>query len=646
VGQTTLTATEVRQLPGAFGDPFRAIEPLPGVTPFVSGVPYFYIRGAPPNDNGYYIDGIRVPLLFHVGLGEGVIHPGLIDRIDFYPSVAPARYGGFVGATIAGQTREASPEFRGEANLRLIDAGALLEAPFAEGRGNALVAGRYGYPGPVIGAITSEVDLDYWDYQARTSFRVSDRDSIGVFAFGSHDYLATGRIELQEQLVSDFHRVDVRFDHDTDAGRVRVAVTGGYDSQGADPTYVTDHSFGARLELDQELSPAVRLRAGASVHYDRYSFEQKEVNEPMRPPAVPSNANPPPTNVTLAAHADTVLRVVPRLEVTPGVRFGLFHSTRPASVGSERSVTTSIPAVDPRLALRFSVTQKVALLTALGMAHQYPTLRVGEIPAVIVSVPGFPYGTRRLQRVAQASHGIEFLLPADLTLTVTGFASKFWGLTDLTAECYQPMRGEEVIENVDPNSPPFEGPWICPSNEPVTGISYGGEVLLQRPITKRLSGLLSYTLSRSTREAHFVDVAGVDAIATVPSENDRTHVLNAVLGYDLGRRWRAGGRFTFFTGNPYSKMDGNIPIPPYNSERHDAFYRVDVRFEKSWPLGDRGSIALVLEGMNVTLNKQNAGVDCEGRGTLMGQTLHSTTTCTPAMIGPITIPSIGVEAFF
>ena len=114
IGETTLSATDVREMPGAFGDPFRAIEALPGVVPVVSGLPFFYIRGAPPNDNAYYVDGIRVPLLFHVGIGEGVIHPALIDRVDFYPGAAPASYGGSAGAVIDGRTRatDASVDFR------------------------------------------------------------------------------------------------------------------------------------------------------------------------------------------------------------------------------------------------------------------------------------------------------------------------------------------------------------------------------------------------------------------------------------------------------------------------------------------------------------------------------------------------------
>lgn len=45
-GGIFISQAEVRQLPGAFGDPFRAIEALPGVTPIVSGLP-FSTFGAP-----------------------------------------------------------------------------------------------------------------------------------------------------------------------------------------------------------------------------------------------------------------------------------------------------------------------------------------------------------------------------------------------------------------------------------------------------------------------------------------------------------------------------------------------------------------------------------------------------------------------
>ena len=139
----TLTRAEVREIPGTFGDPFRAIEIMPGVTPIVSGLPFFFIRGAPPGDVGYFLDGIRVPLLFHVGIGPSVVHPALMDRVDLYPGGYPARFGRFSGGIVAGETAAPVRELHGEYNLRLFDAGALAETPFADGRGTLLLGGRY-----------------------------------------------------------------------------------------------------------------------------------------------------------------------------------------------------------------------------------------------------------------------------------------------------------------------------------------------------------------------------------------------------------------------------------------------------------------------------------------------------------------------
>jgi hypothetical protein len=645
IGETTLSKAEVREMPGAFGDAFRAIEALPGVTPLASGLPYFYVRGAPPNNAGYYVDGIRVPLLFHLGLGQSVIHPGLIENVDFYPSTAPARYGGFTGAVIAGQTREPASAFHGEANLRLVDAGALLEAPFADGRGSALVAGRYGYPGPILALATDDMKIGYWDYQGRAAWKLGNRDTIGLFAFGSHDYLATrspsgdpvASKEMIEQLVSDFHRLDLRYDHALSDGKVRVALTGGYDRQGATPTYLKNYSAGARLEVEQKLTTTLRIRGGADARLDHYriTLTRQGPGEPV----VPQSANPPPTNLTGGLYADLVWRALPRVELVPGARVDLYASSRHNEAPSTGHTKTVVPTVDPRLSARVTVTPGVVWLSSLGLAHQYPSLRVGDIPAPMVSIPGFPFGTRKVQTAAQASQGIELALPADLSLTVTGFYSRFWGLTDLSQSCFQYQLGNEP----EP-MPGVVPPYFCPNNAPVRGRAYGVELLLRRPFTKRLSGMLSYTLSRATRQAHFLKATGAEDIATVASEFDRTHVLNAVLGYDLGRRWRAGARLLFYTGTPYSKLDGSLAVPPYNAYRNPAFYRVDVRLEKRWRLGQSGSIAFVVEGQNVTLQKEvsGLGLDCEGRGGPEA----SMTTCKQSTIGPLTIPNIGVEAFF
>src|SRR5262249_3887419 len=94
-GSVTVTRNEARELPGTFGDPLRAIEAQPGVIPIVSGSPSFFIRGAPPANVGFFIDGVDVPLLYHAFFGPSVIHPGLIDSVDLYRGAAPVEYGRF-----------------------------------------------------------------------------------------------------------------------------------------------------------------------------------------------------------------------------------------------------------------------------------------------------------------------------------------------------------------------------------------------------------------------------------------------------------------------------------------------------------------------------------------------------------------------
>jgi hypothetical protein len=87
-----------------------------------------------------------------------------------------------------------------------------------------------------------------------------------------------------------------------------------------------------------------------------------------------------------------------------------------------------------------------------------------------------------------------------------------------------------------------------------------------------------------------------------------------------------------------------VPVPPYNSRRDPPYFRVDFRLEKRWLLQHARAIALVLEVQNATLSTEanTLGMDC--RGDISGD--RYTTQCQRGTVGPITLPSIGVEAFF
>jgi TonB family protein len=583
---SSFSRAEVRQLPGAFGDPFRAIEALPGVTPIVSGLPFFYVRGAPPGDVGYFLDGVRVPYLYHVGLGPSVVHPGMVERVDLYPGGYPARFGRFAGGIVSGETMEPNPDAHGEGNLRLFDVGAMAEAGFADGRGSVLLGGRYSYTAAVVSLLAPDTDLAYRDYQVRVSYALTPNDRITAFGFGSYDLVAQTRNDVYSVLFgSEFYRLDLRYDHTFAAGgAIRTAVTLGFDqTRIADQRNAQDRMLVVRTELHHPLGESVMLRAGGDVTLDGFTADASAYADPDDPDTIRfDNLFPPRTDFSLGAYADVVYTPTPRLEVTPGLRLDLFGSAGETALG-----------VDPRIAARFQITKRLRIVHAYGIAHQPPSF--------IVPIPGLVPGrlSGGLQTSLSTSAGVEVDLFEGTTATATLFHSAFFKMSDVIGN----SSATSEADAFDQRS---------------LGSGSGFELFVHRRLTQRFGGYLSYTLSRSTRT-----LGGY----TFPSAVDRTHVGSTALAYDLGRNWRAGGRFVFYTGVPKTPMaDGLITPPPAeHPDRDPPFYRIDVRLEKRWTLGQTSWISFVLEVLNATLQKETFGDN---------------------RIGPVTIPSIGVEAGF
>lgn len=620
-GQTSIGGAEVRQVPGAFGDAFRAIETLPGVTPTISGVPFFFVRGAPPGNNGTYLDGIKVPLLYHVGLGPSVIHPGLIQKVDFWPGGYPAQYGRYTGGMLAGTTRAPAEELHGEGNIRLFDAGALVETPFDHGCGSALIAGRYSYTGAIVSLAAPRATLDYWDYQARVAYAVTEHDTASVFAFGSYDFLGQKNADGSEDssFGSQFHRVDFRWDRKLpNGGKLRVATTIGIDSTETDEIKgVRDRSLSSRLYVEQPVSSNVLVRGGVDANIDHYDLDQSSRSIDA--------LYPPRNDLVLGAHLDAVMRVTPEWEVTPGVRVDEFESVRRFENATRferrRNANDAKVSADPRLLSRIKIGSKLTFVSTFAMTHQ--------TPAFFIPVPGLQIGrlAQGLQTGVQTSEGFEIQLPAAVTVTPTLFHHEYLNLTDYATTCI----GDSSNDSVNSD---------C-IDQRVRGRSYGFEILVKRSLTQKLSGWLSYTLSRTTRTAAVSRLFDrKHAFTEIPGDFDRTHVLNVIGAYDLGKNWRLGARFYFYTGRPYSDRIKDNPIPPYNDKRTPDFWRIDGRLEKTWLLGGSRQVSFVLEVLNMALQKEVTGVSCEPNPGLVQD------TCKFDEIGPITIPSIGVEGRF
>jgi hypothetical protein len=64
---------------------------------------------------------VRDAILYHVGLGPSIIHPGMVDRVDLYPGGYPAQFGRFAGGIVGAEATAPRAVRHGEGNIRLFD---------------------------------------------------------------------------------------------------------------------------------------------------------------------------------------------------------------------------------------------------------------------------------------------------------------------------------------------------------------------------------------------------------------------------------------------------------------------------------------------------------------------------------------------
>ncbi|HRI72578.1 MAG TPA: TonB-dependent receptor, partial [Polyangium sp.] len=409
---STLSRAEVRQIPGTFGDPFRALEVLPGVSPIISGLPYFYVRGAPPGNVGYYLDGIRVPYLFHVGVGPSVVNPAMVERVNLHSGGYPSAFGRYAGAIVTADTTSPRVDFHGEGTIRLFDAGGMMETGFAGGRGTAMIGGRYSYTAALLSLLSPNVGLVYRDYQARVTYDLTPRDRISLVAFGAYDLLTDNTNNIETIVFgSEFYRIDARYERQlSNNGVLKWGTTLGYDqSRLGEQRNAQDKLLATRVFLVQPLHPKLTLRAGLDAQFDHYTADKRRWADPEDPDTIAyDNLFPPRDDTALGAYADLEWQIDPRVKVTPGVRFDVF-----------RSAGASATSVSPRLQVTSQVHKRIRILHAFGLATQPPSF--------IIPLPGLSIGKLQggLQTSVQASAGVEVEFPLGITATVTGFDNVF-----------------------------------------------------------------------------------------------------------------------------------------------------------------------------------------------------------------------------
>jgi hypothetical protein len=579
--QINVSGEEARTVAGSSGDPLRVIASLPGVQQILWPAAIYVIRGANPGNTGFYLDGVRVPALFHLALGPSAIHPYLIGGVDFYPGGYPANYGGYVSGIMAARTTPPPTDrVHASADVTIYDAGGIMTAPWNGRRGTVAVAARYSYTGALFSLLAAENTLRYGDYQLRADHPLAGGQAT-VFAFGSLDELGWTNYAAPEYAALQFHRLDLRWRRPLGGGSLLTAATLGTDWSRSTlfnrPISVRALSAAPRIIYDRAFGP-VDARLGADANAQDFVAAVPDFGRR------PSDLGRSRQALTMGAYATLAIHAGPRLTVAPGIRGDFF---------AEQGVRRSFAA--PRLDIAFQATDRITLKANGGRFAQMPSL-----PVSVAGFEAFGLADLGLQTALAGSLGVEAQLPRSFTVGVTGYASQL-RLTDVY---------DTTFNEVDPGAPDF-----LVSRR---GRAYGAELLLRRADRGRLYGWLAYTLSWSLRQ----DTSGVFG----PSDWDQRHILNLVAGYRLRGGYSVGARFHYNTGRraPIVGSGGDYQNLP-------AFYQLDLRAEKRI-IFDRFVMSVYADFANVTLTREVVQVVRGPNGMNQEQSFH------------LILPTIGIHA--
>ncbi len=575
VSRKTISGEEsARVAPG--GDPVQVTKLMPGVQT-QSFSPDIIVRGSGPSDSRYYVDNFQVFDIFHRVGNISIMPDQLISDVEFSSGGFGAQYGEATGGVVVLRTKTEIPESpKTEFRINIpVYSTIYHERPLSD-HSMLAVSARYSYLDKVLEyALPKDSGLTVAPYFADAhAVYVNKNDDGGhtkIMSFGTNDGLklifnneeadaASGQSEID--LYSEFVTVGIEKLQPLSSGwSYEIAPQVLYSK--TRNTFFGDRlnwdSYSVRLlgELTKKFSSKEYMYIGIEPSYGSFDVDimaPQQSNDPL------FDYEDAPRR-TLKQHLEfqnyaawiSVDKQLGSFIFTPGLR-GFYNSQIDES------------DVDPRLNIRWEITDAQALKAAVGQYSKSPQPYEGD------SI----FGNPDLDYIKSMHY-------------VGGWESRWADRWETDFQLFYKKTHNVVIPDPEKS--------YVNSGEVV---SKGAEAFLRRNLTEKLFGWLSYTYSESRQRDN-----GYEEFRD--GEYDQTHVATFVGSYRLTALWDLGWRMGYHTGDTYTPVDDavyNANLDKYqprndpdnrNSKRLPNFHQIDLFVTKefllnTWRLALRGGV--------------------------------------------------------
>lgn len=606
----TLEAEEIRRAPGAAGDVQRVMQAMPGVAVGNDRRNDLIVRGGSPRENLILLDGIEVPNISHFGTQGSTGGPvsmldtDFLDDATFLTGGFPAKYGGALSSVLKLQLREGSRrQYNGSLDLSMAGAGGSAEGPIlgSEGpMGSWFVGGRRSY----LDLLRSDIGLtsvpQYSSGQGKMVLDLSPDDRLTAIGLaGRHEirfesdvddpvttpknggHQLVGGVSWRHlwgevgtsRLTTSIVSTTVRTDMLTEQGTL------GYRNRSRETTY------SVRLTSSWRLAPSTTLEAGGTLRVTDYRhdlFRRSDTTNTgsVRPPLDETEQARP---IRPDAYGQLTHRPLDWLSLTAGLRVSTF------------SLSNHSFALSPRLSARATLLPSLHLNASWGQYVQRPEL----VWYTTTDTAADLKPTRATHWIA----GLEWTPGQSWRLTLEGYYKDY---------VHVPVYVNRPMLSTINQGTGYGAFTVDALSDEGTAHARGLELYVQRRLTDRFHGTLSYTLS----EARYTPLDGTER----PTNYDVRHMATVILGtspLDTGVLGRLGGsvKVRYASGQPTTPYDrdasrtmdrGIIDVTQINAHRLPDYFRVDVRIDRrdnfTW-----GAVTSYVEVQNVTGHYNVAG---------------------------------------
>ena len=627
-----LTTEEIKSSPGGNFDISKVIQTLPGVGGGAQGGSFrndIIIRGGAPNENVFYLDGIEVPVINHFqtqgssGGPQGMLNVSFIEDVKLTTSAFDARYDNAISSVFQfkqknGNTKKLQGNFR----LSATEVALTLDGPLSKNKKTTFLASaRRSYLQLLFKAIDLPIRPNYWDYQAKVTHNFNKKNSLNFIVLGAIDEFrfeapktATPEklfIINASPLVNQWnYTVGASFKHLTTNGFYNIALSQTNfnndiqkyeDNQNPTTANKTLDITSGEIETKLRADAVTNLQGwkvtyGASAQLASYTNRTiaviaKQLTDGsgnIIQPAITANFNSPlKPLVRLGAFVQAGKRFASnRLGVSAGLRSDMNTFTTTGMNG--------LQTLSPRLSLSYTLSDQVTLNSTVGSYYKlapYTQLGYANNAGQLVN---------KNAKYLQSNHlttGVEYVPNDALRVTFEGFYKRYNNVP-------VSLRSGISLANLGAD-------FNLLGNEAITttgkGKTYGVELFLQKKLTQKFFGILSYTYYRSL-------YSGLNG-NFIPSSWDNRQLLSLTWGYKLPRSWEFGLRLRYQGGAPFTPFDegqsrlnflsqgqGTLDFSRLNTQRLRAFNSSDVRIDKKWNF-KKTTINLFLDVSNWYLAK-------------------------------------------